>query len=186
MRLTAPTVLALSLVAAVACNRDTPHRTAISDSAIVTPATRAAAKTNYVGLQYDSLPRDFTYQSGAVLPAQPGRPGAEYDLAHVMTPSGEMIWLDTLGARVGRGLRAKIVRAELMVPQVARDERLFIASCDADGKLDPRVVAIVVNQAATPGVSRFTQIRQAWRVNIAAARFDIIPVKGIVCEDPGT
>ena len=36
------------------------------------------------------------------------------------------------------------------------------------------------------GPHGFTQIRQAWRVNIPDARFDIIPVKGIVCEDPGS
>lgn len=45
------------------------------------------------------------------------------------------------------------------------------------------VVAIVVNE---PGASRFTGIRQAWRADAGAARFDVIPVDGVVCEEPGT
>ena len=59
----------------------------------------------------------------------------------------------------------------------------MLASCDANGRLDPFVVAIVVNEA---NVTRFTKVRQAWRANAKAHRFDIIPVAGIVCEDPGS
>lgn len=163
---------------------DTTHGDSAATSATSSAAGGAsAAKTRYVGLQYDSLPHDITYRGGAVIAPGPATHNADYDVAHVTTPNGDMVWLDTLGAPVGRGLRAKIVRAELAVPQLANDERLFIASCDANGKLDPLVVALVVNE---PGATRFTKIRQAWRVNIAAARFDLIPVAGIVCEDPGS
>jgi hypothetical protein len=59
----------------------------------------------------------------------------------------------------------------------------MLASCDVNGRLDPLVIAIVVNEAS---VTRFTKIRQAWRANPGSRRFDIIPVAGIVCEDPGS
>lgn len=175
---------AAALCCMTACKRDTPRQTTPTDSAIATspPRTQPGQKSAYVGLQYDSLPADVALHAGAVIPR--GTPGvnADYDLSHVTTPIGDEVWLDTLGAALGKGLRARIVRAELKVPPLAADERLFMASCDVNGTLDPRVVAIVVNQQ---GTSRFTRIRQAWRVNISQARFDVIPVAGVVCEDPG-
>ena len=58
-----------------------------------------------------------------------------------------------------------------------------MASCDADGRLDGRVIAIVVNEA---NVTKSTKVRQAWRVDARSGRFDVIPVAGISCEDPGT
>ena len=180
----------LTILALAGCSRESkqpfadstrPDSAAAPQSAAPS-AANAAAKSGYVGLQYDSLPKDFTYRDGSVIPPSPATHTADYDLSHVMTPSGEMVWLDTLGAPVGKGLRAKIVRAELSIPQLANDERLFMASCDAKGKLDPLIVAIVVNEA---GATKFTKIRQAWRVNIPAARFDVLPVAGISCEEPG-
>jgi hypothetical protein len=188
-----------ALVAAAAiggCRRDASSRTAAEETAggataaanaakIASEAREAsAAKTRYVGLQYDSLPRDFHFIDGALLPrgAGTGVP-ADYDFAHVDTPMGEMVWLDTIGAAVGKGLHARIVRAELPVPKLAADERLFMGSCDQNGRLDPRLVAIVVNE---PGETRFGRVRQAWRVNIPAARFELVPLNGIVCEDPAT
>ena len=101
------------------------------------------------------------------------------DFAHVATPAGDMIWLDTIVAPAQRPPR-KIVRAVLSLSPVAADERVFMASCDVNGRLDPMVVAIVVNE---PNASRFTKIRQAWRANSATGRFDVIPVNGIVCEE---
>lgn len=144
---------------------------------------RGATRRSYVGLQYDSLPGDFTFEGGAVVPptAAPGH--AEYDFSYVRTPRGDMIWLDTLSVPAGHGLRARIVRGTLVIPALGPDERLVMASCDVQGRFDPRVVAIVVNE---PGVSRFTKIRQAWRVDLPSGRFDVIPVTGVVCEEPGT
>ena len=176
---------------AVACSRGEKNGAVVDttkadmgtnvDAPAATPA--GSVKASYVGLQYDSLPSDVTYKDGSVIPPSARTHNAEFDLAHVMTPRGEMVWLDTLGAPVGKGLRAKIVRAELTIPPLANDERLFLASCDANGKLDPSIVALVVNE---PNVTKFAKIRQAWRVNIPAARFDLIPVTGITCEDPGS
>jgi hypothetical protein len=169
----------LAIIAAVACNREAPrkasHATTPTDSAIVSQAsaptpTPVAAKTGNVGLAYESRPAGIKYLDGTVL-------SAGYDLAHVSTAKGERVWLETIG---GKG---RTVRAELSVPQLAHDERLFMASCDAKGKLDPNIIAIVVNE---PNATRFTKVRQAWRVNVAASRFDLIPVGGIVCEDPGS
>ncbi len=165
----------LAIIAAAACNRETPRETrrgSIStDSAIVTPAaTPVVPKTGSVGLKYEARPAGIKYLDGTVL-------SGGYDLAHVSTAKGERVWLEALEGG------SKSVRAELPMPPLARDERLFMASCDANGKLDANVIAIVVNE---PNATRFTKIRQAWRVNVAAGRFDLIPVAGIVCEDPGS
>jgi hypothetical protein len=33
---------------------------------------------------------------------------------------------------------------------------------------------------------RANEVRHAWRTNPGAARFDVIPVTGVVCEEPGS
>ena len=102
----------------------------------------------------------------------------------MLTPAGDMLWLEadvphtSIGGRPGH-----TVRAVLKVPPLSRDERLLMASCDVNGKLDGRVVAIVVGEAQA---TRFTSVRQAWRADPVAGRFDLIPVAGISCEDPGS
>jgi hypothetical protein len=155
--------------------------TAVGATMTTSPAQRA--KANYVGLRYEALPRGFTYVAGSVITPTPGGARGDYAFSQVRTPKGEMIWLDSLGAPIGGGDRARAVRASLVVPPLAKDERLFMASCDANGKLDPMVVAVVVNES---DASRYSKIRQAWRADIAAGRFTVIPLEGIVCEDPGS
>jgi hypothetical protein len=174
---------AVSFALAAACGRRDARSTARVDTAVAVhrPAP-AGTTTDYVGLQYDVLPEDFHFEGGAVLPPVNGGLAGSFDFAHVKTPRGDMIWLDTLGPATSRGLPNRIVRAELRVPPLSADERLFMGSCDAGGKVDPRIVAIAVNPT---NAARSEKVRQAWRANPSAARFDLIPVRGISCEEPG-
>jgi hypothetical protein len=188
MQLRLTTFVLLTVCASLGCSHDAgSSRSTTTDTAV---AANAAADTNtppvsssnrYVGLRYDSLPAGVTYKGGGVI--SPSPTNGTYDFAHVSTPRGDMIWLDTLGAAPARGQPAKIVRAELVVPPLAADERVFLSSCDVNGKLDPLIVAIVVTE---PKVTKSTNVRQAWRANLRAGRFDLIPLSGITCEDPGS
>jgi len=189
MRVSVENLLAAVLASAMGCSRE-PRAPASGartpDSAVVTGVAPAGVTGSplgprgvYTGNRYESLPAGVTYLSGAVLPA--GRGGAEYELARLRTPRGEVIWFDSL-SHTSRATPTRTVRAELRVPPLNRDERLFLASCDASGKLDTRIVAIVVNE---PNVTTFTKIRQAWRVNVVRGQFELIPVAGITCEEPG-
>ncbi len=170
------------LGAAWACAKDAPHTTPTQDSTTAAEAGQGAnlprpqvqIGSSYVGLTYSAPPTGVKSVGGATL-SSPRDVRGNYAFNHVTTPRGDMIWLDTIGAS------NRLVLAELPLPPLANDERLFIGSCDAAGRLDPRVIAIVVNQ---PGATRFTEIRQAWRADPHSARFDLLPVAGIVCEDP--
>jgi hypothetical protein len=180
----------LLVVAVAACSAGEASKSDSGASAagtVVTPAEFSSAK-NYVGIRYDSLPAKFTFVSGSLIPVTPGSNTVGFDLDLVRTPRGQMVWLDSIVAVSQRGRPTRIVRAELRVPPLARDERLVMSSCSADGKLDPRVVAIVVtSQSATVDSTRqLTAIRQAWRANGASGQFDVIPVTGIVCDEPGS
>jgi hypothetical protein len=176
-------VLATALAAACSGRESGTVRREASSPDTAVAARTGASSTSYIGLRYDSLPADVKFEGGAVIPARVNGPLADYDFTHVRTLRGDMIWLDTIGAPVGRGLRARIVRGELTIPPLAPDERLFMASCDIGGRFDGHIVAIVVSE---PNVSRFTKVRQAWRANPVSGRFDIIPVRGVVCEEPGS
>ena len=106
---------------------------------------------------------------------------AEYSISHVRAKGVDMLWLDSIVPGKSQNPE-KVVVAELRIPPLGRDERLFMASCDVNGQLAPRLVAIVINEQ---GVSKFTKVRQAWRADAARGRFDVIPVANISCEDPG-
>ena len=176
-------------LAAGACgdysSSDESHNIRSRDSGMAgRPATPQAVvgRTSYVGMRYGTLPSGFSYQAGSTLSRGSGGAG-RYAVSQVRTPRGDMLWLETIGPRDGRAPDERVVRAELRVPPLVADERLMIGSCDVNGRLDARVVAIVV---ADPGVTRLTKIRQAWRADAQAGRFDLLPVAGIVCEEPGS
>ncbi len=175
-------LLALSLLTA-ACSRDATRESARTDTAVVPAETHAATVAGqpdpYVGIHYDPLPPGTTYEGGAILTGPDGRP-ISFALTHVLTPRGNYFWLDSLLPDDGAH-RSRIVRAALRVPSLARDEQMFVGSCDVNGKLDPAVVAIAVTERA---VTRYAKIRQAWRAYPRSATFEVIPVAGIVCEEP--
>jgi hypothetical protein len=172
-----------ALAAGAACeSRNTsdenPRGARPSDSGIAVHASTPqdfVHATSYVGLRYGSLPAGFTYRAGSAIPRTNG--GARFVLSQVATPRGTMLWLESLDGR------ERLVRAELRVPPLAADERFLTGSCDLDGRLDPHIVAIVVGDSSA---KRFTNVRQAWRANADAERFEVLPVAGIVCEEPGS
>ena len=153
------------------CSGETPRAVRSTDTAIG-PSGAAAHSSAPGGTPGDALPRGFKLDGGATIP------NTDYVFRRVMTPRGDALWLDSMH-RDG----ARTRRAELSLPPLAADERVMLASCDANGRLDPMLVAIVVNEA---NVTRFTKVRQAWRANPKAQRFDIVPLAGIECEDPGS
>jgi hypothetical protein len=168
---------------AAGCSREPIRKVGVADTGVAAPppSTPVAAPDlssgHYIGLHHDPLPAGVTSEGGTLI-----RIGtSEYSISRVRANGVDMLWLDSIvpGRRQNP---EKVVVAELRVPPLARDERLFMASCDVNGQLAPRLVAIVVNE---PDVSKFTKVRQAWRADPARGRFEVIPVAGITCEDPG-
>jgi hypothetical protein len=171
------------------CSSDdagTRARDSASAAGVVVSPAEFSAATKYVGIRYDSLPAKFTFVSGSLIPLTPGANSVSFDLDLVRTPRGQMVWLDSIVAVSPRGRPTRIVRAELKVPPLAADERLVMSTCSVDGRLDPRVVAIVVTSqsAAVDSTAHLTAIRQAWRANAALGQFEVIPVTGITCDEP--
>lgn len=165
-------VWVLALLAALpACSRESSRDEHPSDSAS-RRATKKRSDVGDSGVRGESLPPGVKLEAGATIP------NTDYVFRRVATSRGDAIWLDSVGPD-----RTRIRRAELALPPLAADERVMLASCDMNGRLDPFVIAVVVNET---NVSRFTKIRQAWRANAAERRFDMVPVAGIVCEDPGS
>ena len=162
-------------------SRGDAHESGASAAGTVVSPAEFSSATKYLGIRYDSLPPTFTFVAGALLPGSSGAGAAGFDLDLVRTPRGNMLWLDSIVAVSPRGRPSRVVRAELKVPPLAADERLILSTCDVDGRLDPRVVAIVI---IGPGVAQFPPVRQAWRANAITGLFDVIPVTGIACGQP--
>jgi len=174
--------LLVAALAIVACSGDASRKEGSSDVAAAGAAPPASpsgvGSGRYIGLTHGTLPDGITSQGGALVRFD----GVDYAFTSVRTPTGDMVWLDSIAPGGGQP-PVKIVRAALRIPPLARDERLLMASCDVGGRLDARVIAIVMTEA---NVTKFTKVRQAWRADARNGRFDLIPVAGISCEDPGT
>lgn len=185
-----PKHLAIALgcsIALAACGGDSLRGTkATADEADARGASGtaigSAPASNSVSERYDTLPARGRFVGGSVLMQSNGAP-SPFVFSQAQTPRGTVLRLDSVVAGAPRD-RSRIIRAELAVPPLAPDERLLIGSCDANSHLDPALVAIVVADSAA---ARYTRIRQAWRVRPADGRFEVVPVRGITCEetDPG-
>ncbi|HVX41538.1 MAG TPA: hypothetical protein VHB25_18410 [Gemmatimonadaceae bacterium] len=173
-------------VAVAACSKDAARQSATRSSAPIdtavvatqAPTPSAGRPRSLAGLAYTSLPSGVSFISGAAIPVSSGAP--TFDVAHVKTPDGDHAWLQTAGPKIG-GTASHLVIADLTLPPMSSTESLVMASCDVNGKLDPTVIAIVTNE---PNAKQLTKVRQAWRANTDAKRFDMIPVDGVVCEEP--
>lgn len=141
-------------------------------------AAVASGSPSAPGVRYDTLPSRGQFVGGSVLMQRNGAPSS-FVFSQVQTKHGGVLRLDSVVAGAPRD-RSRIIRAELSVPPLAPDERLLIGSCDAGGRLDPALVAIVVVDS---GATRYTRIRQAWRAQPTAGRFEVVPVRGISCEE---
>lgn len=176
MRVAAVSFVVLASLSA--CSRESSRSERTTDTAIVVSrrAQGGTASNSAEAMERgELLPPGVKLEGGATIP------NTDYVFRRVSTPRGDAIWLDSL-AKDGRRGPTRVRRAELAVPPLAADERVMLASCDVKGRLDPFVVAIVVSEANVT----LTKIRQAWRANPRTRAFDIIPVAGIVCEDPGS
>jgi hypothetical protein len=171
------------LTIAAGCSGEPIRKQGVAESSSPTPSSASPSRApdlsggHYVGVHHDPLPAGVTSEGGALI--RIGK--ADYSISHVRANDVDMLWLDSIVPGKAQNPE-KVVVAELRIPPLARDERLFMASCDVNGQLAPRLVAIVVNE---PGVTKFTKVRQAWRADPARGRFEVIPVGGISCEDPG-
>jgi hypothetical protein len=154
-------LLAAALVI-VACSGDAARKEGSSDVAAAGAGAPASppgvASGRHIGLRHGALPAGITSQGGAVVRFD----GVDYAFTSVRTPTGDMVWLDSIAPGAAEP-PVKIVRAELRVPPLARDERLLMASCDVDGRLDGRVIAIVERgERAREKLRRC----QAWRADL--------------------
>lgn len=169
---------AISIVVLLACSGESLRTSRNPDTMIGSRAQKPDApsrrSTNVSATT--ALPPGVKFHSGATIP------NSDYVFRRVATSRGEMIWLDSVTQSTGATPSRELL-AELRLPPLAPDERVMLASCDVGRRLDPFVVAIVVNEA---NVSRFAKVLQAWRADPNTRRFEILPVSGIVCEDPGT
>jgi len=175
-RIVAGSVVAFVMLAG--CSGESSRSERASDTAISTSANArgGTASSRSAAVRGQSLPRGVKLEAGATIP------NTDYVFRRVSTPRGDSLWLDSMSTNA-RGAATRIRRAQIAVPPLAADERMMLASCDVNSRLDPFVVAIVVNEA---NATRFAKIRQAWRANPKTRAFDIVPVAGIVCEDPGS
>ncbi len=169
-----------------ACAKDVAKSSPVTDTAVsAAPAGGATASRGgglqpYVGYRYDPLPAGATYEGGSVIMGSDGTPSS-FVLSHVMTPLGDMVWLDSILSDDRSARHARIVRAVLPVDRVQAGQRLFIGTCDVNGKLDGAVVAIGADRATN---GKFSQIAMAWRGNGGSASFDTLPVTDVTCENP--
>lgn len=169
--------VAASIVVLYGCSGESLRTSRSPDTMIGSPPRKSSATSRRsTAVPATALPAGVKFHSGATIP------NSDYVFRRVETPRGEMVWLDSVTQSTSGGASRQLL-TELRLPPLAPDERVVLASCDVSGRLDAFVVAIVVSE---PNATRFTKVLQAWRADPHTRRFEILPVGGIMCEDPGT
>ena len=144
-------------------------------------AQRSTDTAKYIGVRHGpTLPREVKLIGGGLVSAVGDE--KEYAMSEVHRGRTKMIWFDRLTHRDEKGVAYWEVKDVLVLPTIPKRQALVYALCLLNNKPDGEIAAIVDNQ---PHVQYFTRVRKAWRANRTTEKFEVIPVKGVKCENVG-
>jgi hypothetical protein len=145
----------------------------------IPPTAASPDLGQFIGMRHDgSPPEGYTELAGSMLPDADGR---EYALAHVLGAGMNMVWLEKLAYRDEQGGPHWEVRAAISIPPVGSDEALVLGGwCEASGRADRGVFALV---GADTYDDWFTEVRRAWRVDVARESIEAISTEDVRCEN---
>lgn len=150
-----------------------------------TASAAAGAKTtarSFIGLQYPPFPEGLDEQGGTML-AVGGK--VEFALNVVSRDSTTYVWLSRLTERNAAGEPGFEVRAALLVPPLDSGEALLVGRCRITGAKDvgDRSVVAIARTAGHDAEAELTDIREAWRADVAKEAFRELPADSVVCTN---
>ncbi len=147
---------------------------------LLASAAACSDHDGYVGSRHPPLPKDVVSLSGWVLmtPAflRPRLGGTVFGMSFVETPSGDMVWLDTLIGELGDSRVQWEVVAVVPIPP--RDSTVSMVESCAVGTEDRigKVIALVQGDQEI-----YETVLRSWRANLDSLRIDEIPTDNVVC-----
>lgn len=154
-----------------------------------TVGNNAQGQENYIGQTYRILPFGLQDLGGWLVGEPTG--GRFYNIAHVQTgglvtdtpqAQKQMLWFETSVPPDSQGVISYQVLDAINLPPLKTSDVLVGSAgleCMRNGKRDPELVAIATNS----DTDYLQQIKQAWRANRQAGKFEEIPPRDIVCNN---
>ena len=135
----------------------------------------------YTGERYGpTQPKGIKYIGGALISEV--NEEKEYGIAEMQKGRVRVLWFEYLTRRDDKGSPYWELKDALLIPRYPKSQILTYSFCWTNNQPDKEIVAIVDHQS---GVEYFTRVRKAWRANRQTGKFEVIPTKGIKCENEG-
>ena len=144
------------------------------------PVKQNTDTTKYIGLRHGPLPPGLKSRGGSLVSAVGD--AKEYGLAEVHRSTTKMLWFERLTHRDDKGVAYWEVTDVMVLPRITKKQVLVFAFCLLNNQPDGEIVAVA---DYVEGVQYFTRVRRAWRANRQTEKFEVIPTKGIKCENEG-
>lgn len=152
--------------------------------AVAPSAAQSGSQTDavkYIGRRYGpTQPPGIKYVGGALISELEDQ--KEYGISQVHKGRVKVLWFERMTHRDERGVPYWELMDVLVVPPHTRKQVVVYATCLMENRADKEIVAIADYQ---PGEQYFTRVRKAWRANRQTEKFEVIPTKGIKCENDG-
>jgi hypothetical protein len=151
---------------------------------LLTSVTIASAQTDaakYTGLRYGpTVPKGIKYVGGSLISEIGDK--REYGVAEVHKGRTKLLWFERIKHFDDEGKPYWELMDAIVVPPHPKGQVLVYSFCWMNNHPDKEIAAIVDYQA---DAEYFTRVRKAWRANRQTEKFEVIPTKGIKCENNG-
>lgn len=135
----------------------------------------------FVGLRYPPVPDDVREDGGTMI-AVGGR--FEYALNVIARDSTTYVWLSRLTDRNAAGEPGFEVRAAQRIPALDSGEALLVGRCRLKGgDANERSVFAIARAGGHEADSVLTDIRRAWRADVATGAILDVPADSVICAN---
>ncbi len=143
--------------------------------------TVAAEMVKYFGLRHGpTLPKGLKSIGGALVSEV--NDSKEYAMSEVHKGTIKMLWFDRLTHRDDSGHPYWELKDVLVLPPMRKNHIIAYRACFLDNQPDNEIAAVVTY---VPQAQYFTRVHKAWRANRTTEKFEVIPARGIKCENDG-
>ena len=146
--------------------------------------------SKYIGLQYPPVPDGITIEGGWVIEQKGSNALSDYSIGSVVEGDKTSLWLERLIGQDPQGKPSFQVVDVLPLPPIDNQKEDILGGSPYqcrinEGEYDPTL--IVIAQLEDGNTEFLTQVRQAWRVDLASEQFNEINLQGLEfkCENMG-
>jgi hypothetical protein len=145
------------------------------------PVKQSTGVGKYIGLRHgQELPQGLKRVGGSLVAMAGEEKG--YGMTEVLRGTTRMLWFERVTHLDDKGIPYWEVKDVMVLPRLPRKQVLAYYGCLLNNRADNEIAAVLDYE---PDVEYFTRARRTWRANRQTGKFEVIPTKGVKCENLG-